>query len=77
MPSPKPFEATTADILEKNIDGTTYVVDALLKHGFDDNGTLQFLVKWVGYDTPTWQPRSDISEELISRYFAKIRVNDR
>ena len=77
VPSPKPFEATTADILEKNIDGTTYVVDALLKHGFDDNGTLQFLVKWVGYDTPTWQPRSDIPEELISRYFAKIRVNDR
>ena len=41
VPSPKPFEATTADILEKNIDGTTYVVDALLKHGFDDNGTVQ------------------------------------
>ena len=74
VPPPKPFEATTADILEKNIDGQTFVVDELLEHSVDEDGTLQFLVKWAGYDEPTWQPRSDIPEELVSRYFAKIRV---
>ena len=70
-----PFAATTADVLEKNIEGQTYVVDALIDHGYDDHGVLQFLVRWAGYDTPTWQPRSDIPEELVSRYFAKVRVS--
>ena len=70
-----PFAATTTDVLEKNIEGQTYVVDALIDYGYDDHGVLQFLVLWAGYDTPTWQPRSDIPEELVSRYFAKVRVS--
>ena len=69
------FEASTADILEKNIDGQTYLVDKLLEHSIHDDGSMHFLVKWIDYPEPSWQPRSDIPEELISRYFAKIRVD--
>ena len=68
------FEASTADILEKNIDGQTYLVDKLLEHSIHDDGSMHFLVKWIDYPEPSWQPRSDIPEELISRYFAKVRV---
>ena len=73
-PAPLPFAANTADIVAKNIDGRTYLVDKLLDHGFDADGRLQFLVKWSGYDEPSWQPRTDIPEELISRYFARERT---
>ena len=68
------FEASTTDILEKNIDGQTYLVDKLLEHRIHDDGNMHFLVKWIDYPEPSWQPRSDIPEELISRYFAKVRV---
>ena len=70
------FEASTADILSKNIDGRTYLVERLLEHNIEDNGDMHFLVKWEDYPIPTWQPRSDIPEELISRYFAKVRVDN-
>ena len=70
------FEASTADILSKNIDGRTYLVEKLLEHNIEDDGGMHFLVKWEDYPTPTWQPRSDIPEELISRYFAKVRVDN-
>lgn len=73
-PPPEPFTATTSDVLEKNIEGQTYVVDKLLEHNIEEDGTLHFLVKWLGYDEPTWQPRPDIPEELLSRYLAGIRV---
>ena len=72
-PTPLPFAANTADIIAKNIDGRTYLVDKLLDHGYDADGRLQFLVKWSGYDQPSWQPRTDIPEELISRYFSSVR----
>ena len=69
------YAATTTDILEKTIDGRTYLVDRLLDHNIEANGRMTFLVQWEDYDTPTWQPRSDIPEELISRYFASVRVD--
>ena len=39
------FEASTTDILEKNIDGQTYLVDKLLEHSIHDDGSTHFLVK--------------------------------
>ena len=68
------FEASTADLLQNNFDRQTYLVDKLLEHNIEADGNMHFFVKWIDYPQPTWQPRSDIPEELISRYFAKIRV---
>ena len=32
----------------------------------------QFLVSWVGYDTPTWEPLENISEtEAYTKYLAR------
>jgi hypothetical protein len=32
----------------------------ILDYGKADNGRWQYLVKWEGYDTPTWQPATDL-----------------
>ncbi|OWZ15986.1 hypothetical protein PHMEG_00010284 [Phytophthora megakarya] len=37
-----------------------------------------FLVKWVGYDTPTWEPASDLScEGLLYDYLREKRCGRR
>ena len=67
---------TTTEHLQKNTDGPTYGVDRLVTHTRTTNGTLEFLVRWYGYDERTWEPRRNIPEELISRYFDKRKAND-
>ena len=54
---------------EKNTEGPTYVVDEILRHRKDTHGSFKFQVKWYGYNETTWEPRCNIPEELISRYF--------
>ena len=73
-PSILRFEELTTDFLSINIDGQIYLVEKLLEHNIENDGGMHFLVKWVDYPTPTRQPRSDIPEELILRYFAKVRM---
>ena len=58
------------------MDGPTYVVDRLVTHRRTTDGTLEFLVRWYGYDEQTWDPRRNITEELVSRYFDKRKAND-
>ena len=57
---------------EKNTEGPTYVVDEILDHRKDTHGSLEFHVKWYGYNGTTWEPRCNIPEELVSRYFTKL-----
>ena len=49
--------APTADNISTNTEGPTYVVDRLLEHRVTPNGTLEFQVKWYGYDEKTWEQR--------------------
>ena len=58
------------------MDGPTYVVDRLVTHRRTPDGTLEFLLRWYGYDEKTWEPRRNIPEELVSRYFDKRKTND-
>ena len=70
---PQEAFALTGKEIEKNSEGPTYVVDNLLKLRETSDGTLEFLVKWLGYTDQTWELRRNIPEELISRYFAQHR----
>ena len=71
-PPPEAF-APTSDDIHKNTEGPTYVVDRLLEHRITSDGTLEFLVKWYGYTEQMWEPRRNIPEDLISRFFAQQR----
>ena len=55
----------------KNTEGPTYVVDEILDHRKDTHGSLEFHVKWYGYNKTAWEPRRNIPEELVLRYFTK------
>ena len=73
----KDNNATTTEHLEKNTEGPTYVVDRLVTHRRTPDGTFEFLVRWYGYDEQTWEPRRNIPEELVSRYFEKRKTDDK
>ena len=51
-------------------------MDRLVTHKRTTDGTLEVLVRWYGYDEKTWEPRRNIPEELVSRYFDKRKTND-
>ena len=73
LPDIAPHDANVNDIRSKVRDGPTYTVDKILAHERDDDGTLRFHIKWTGYDDPTWEPRTHVPEELVSRYFRRLR----
>lgn len=64
-PESHKYGATPADGDEKPL------LDSLLKHRRDRNGTLELLVRWPGAYKQTWEPWSNISEKLISWYFER------
>ena len=72
-PMSYPESATAEDMAEKNLEGGTWLVDSLDDHRKTRRGKLEFLVRWSGPYEPTWEPRANLPEEMISRYFAKLR----
>ena len=68
--------ATITEHPEKNTDGPTYVVDKLVGHRRKTEGTLEFLVRWYGYEEQIWEPQHNIPEELVSRHFETRKTND-
>ena len=72
-PASYPEAATEEDIEEKNLDGETWLVDGIDDHRKTRHGKLEFLVRWAGPYEPTWEPRANLPEEIISRYFARLR----
>ena len=74
---PLDFSATAQDLADKNTDSETFAFKSILDHRELDDGSLEFLIDWVGDYSPSWQPRANIPEEAISRYLARRRRADR
>ena len=68
-----PEAATAQDMAEKNAEGETWLVESIDDHRKKQRGKLEFRVRWVGPYEPTWEPRANIPEELISRYLARLQ----
>ena len=47
-----------------------YVVNRLVDHYFDEDGTLLFRVRWEGYSAKdvTWEPAHHITHNTVLRY---------
>lgn len=60
---------TPKDSSIKNTSGDTWPVDWVVKHRRKRYQLFGCLVPWSGEHTPTWEPRGNIMEEFISRYF--------
>jgi hypothetical protein len=56
-----------------------YEVEKILKHDKLPDGTLRFLVKWVGYphSQNTWQTAEDLAnaKDLLDQYLSKRRIS--
>ena len=72
-PTRNSVTTTPTDLTSKTTDGPTYVVDRISAHRQNASDQLEFRVHWTGYRQPTWEPRTHIPEELVSRYFASQR----
>ena len=72
-PMSYPEAATAEDMEEKNLEGETWLVDSLGDHRKTRQGKLEFLVRWSGPYERTWDSRANLPEEMISRYFARLR----
>ena len=65
------WEPTAKDFQEKT-RGPEWVVDRVLDHHIDDDGAYSFHVRWYGPYDDSWQPRSDLNEETVARYFLSL-----
>ena len=64
-------EASASYMASNNREGETWLVDKLIDHRKSGKGRYEFQVRWVGDYEDTWEPRANIPEELVSRYFAR------
>ena len=53
-----------------------YEIEAL-KEVRQRRGKRQFLVKWVGYDKPTWEPEGNLPEEMVHSYLQEHNDGER
>ena len=82
VPAPTPahaqqmheLAATPADLAEKNTRGPEYLFETILDHRVTRGQNVEFLVKWSPPFEPDWQPRQNVPEEAIARYFKKART---
>jgi hypothetical protein len=42
------------------MDEETYTIEKILEKSKDQEGKVIYLVKWQGYDEPTWEPKDNI-----------------
>ena len=79
----KPFEYDSAKTDPETVamtDDQTFLVESILKHRFigdksPNKTNLQFLIKWIGYKEPTWEPyRNTSSLEKVHNYLLKAKL---
>lgn len=54
---------------ESTTDHGRYVVEKILKHDWNDDGTLLFEVKWQGYEEAsdrTWEPEENLFVQMLT-----------
>lgn len=60
-------------MITKNICGDQRLVEGMRKHRRKRDPSFQFLVQSLGYKKQTWEPRTNIPEIFISRYFSRFQ----
>jgi hypothetical protein len=53
-----------------------YVIDHLVSHRRDEQGTIQIRVRWFGYDysSDTWDPVLHLPREMLQRYVKRRKL---
>ena len=66
-------DAQPKHLQAKRTSGRSYSFSKILGHRELQSGDLEFKISWDGNYRPTLEPRDCVSEEAISRYFARYR----
>ena len=59
-----------------------YVMDKLEEHHTNEDGTMEFKIRWIGSNERTWEPVSHLPYSAIARYCSKrnlplpVNIND-
>lgn len=70
-------EATKLNMWNKDHDGPAWIVDGIVKHIVHKDVTTEFLIDFNGPCEATWEPKTNVPEELIVRYLIKAWKGDR
>lgn len=58
-------------------DPDVYEVETVLDKRRGNGGDPEYLIKWVGYDDPTWEPASNLSKDLVDEFEGQpVRDNE-
>lgn len=55
------------------MEATPWLLHEILNHSLNDDDKLNFLLIWGSNHEPTWEPRNNVLEEPVFRYFACVR----
>ena len=53
---------STAQVKLEPISDGTYLIEGIINKRTNKQNKIQYCVKWVGYKTPTWEPRENLLE---------------
>ena len=65
------LEFVDRDLLELDM----YMMDKIIGHRHANSGW-QLLIKWAGYDAPSWEPLSDIAKDDFVSVALYAKEND-
>ena len=51
-----------------------YIMDKLVEHHVNEDGSMEFKVKWVGSDEHTWEPVAHLPYSAIARYCTRKKI---
>jgi hypothetical protein len=64
--------ASSSEIAAFQLEEGQFLVDSVLQHRRLDDGSLDFLVKWVGSDVPTWEPGRNLSKVTVAKEYCEV-----
>ena len=67
---------TTPSSAQVAMEQQEYVVDKIVTHREEGDGTFSYLVKWYWYseDQNTWEPITNLRRSMIERYYLRRQI---
>lgn len=72
VPTISPESASEKDTHYKNMEGTPWLYPRIMDDCLKDDNQLEFLLSWSPNFEATWEPRSNLPEEAISKFLARM-----
>ena len=69
------YNHTSEKASDETPDDADWDVEKIVDHRETDDDEVQYLVRWVGYDEPTWEPRSLLDDTIaLDEYEDRLKI---